>query len=57
MKKTLIIGIAIIALWLGVIILTPFEANLMQQELSWMWKLNIKEAIIFTFGLLIGAIT
>ncbi len=35
-------------------VITPYEAKLMNQELTWMYVLNFKEVIIFGFGLLIG---
>ncbi len=53
-KRIKLVISLIIFLWLTVFIVTPFEARLMNADLTWMWILNIKEAAIFTFGLIIG---
>ena len=36
------------------IIITPIEAKVMNQELSWMYILNLKEYLIFAFAFLFG---
>ncbi|MHA1827928.1 MAG: hypothetical protein ACTSX6_04690 [Candidatus Heimdallarchaeaceae archaeon] len=37
-------------------IITPYEANYLEYNIKWMILLNMKEAIIFLWGLWIGYI-
>jgi len=51
--KTTLIIILIIGL-IFTILVTPIEANLTKHKLGWMYEVNLKEYLIFTFSLVLG---
>lgn len=52
--KTKTLFILYLSLIVFVIVITPFEARLLNTTVKWMYGLNFSEVIIFGFGLLVG---
>ena len=57
MDKKLYVILSVLILGLVfTIIVTPIESKIMNQELNWMYTLNLKEYLIFAFSLSLGII-
>ena len=56
MKKIHILLYIIILGLIFTIIITPFEARALGQELNWMYKINLKEYFIFALSLSLGIV-
>jgi len=44
-----------VALFVLVAVVTPFEASWLNQELAYMYILNISEVSLFSFGMFVGS--